>query len=224
MDHRDPLPPVAPAAVRRGRTRLLMPFVAGAWFALHGAFAQATSTEPFDHPQVAKSLAQLTEPDLMEAAFREGLRYYQSGDYAAAARTWLAPAQHGHAGAQFSLGVAYATGNGVSQDLNAAIRWWSAAARQGHPTAQSNLGLLYWRGIGVEKDLAKARELWRRAADNGDAVAQFHLGAMAATGEGIPLDFDEAIHWWRLSAAQGYELAIEGLQILKRHGFAADQR
>jgi uncharacterized protein len=224
MDYHDPLPPVAAAATRSRRARLLMLFVGGACFAAHAGLTQAMSTEPFDTPRVAKSLMRLTEPDLMEAAFREGLKYYEGRDYAAAVRTWLAPAQHGHAGAEFSLGVAYATGNGVARDLDAAIRWWSAAARQGHPTAQSNLGLLYWRGIGVGKDLAKARELWRRAADKGDAAAQFHLGAMAATGEGIPLDFDEAIHWWRLSAAQGYELAIEGLQILKRHGFAADQR
>ena len=48
------------------------------------------------------------------------------------------------------------------------------------------------------------------------------IGAMAATGEGIPLNFQDAIRWWRLSAAQGYELAIEGLQIMRRHGFAVD--
>jgi uncharacterized protein len=224
MGHRDPQPLVAAVAPRSGRARLLIPFLASAWFAVHAGFTHAMSTEPFAIPHVAKSLSRFTEPDLMEAAFREGVKYYEGGDYAAAVRAWQAPAKHGHPGAQFSLGVAYATGHGVAQDLNAAIRWWRAAASQGHATAQSNLGLLYWRGIGVEKDLAKARELWRRAADNGDAVAQFHLGAMAATGEGIPLDFYEAIRWWRLSAAQGYELAIEGLQILKRHGFAADQR
>jgi TPR repeat protein len=87
-----------------------------------------------------------------------------------------------------------------------------------------NLGLLYWRGVGVERDLAKALSWWRRAADGGDAAAQFHLGAMAATGEGSPIDFDDAIHWWRLSAAQGYELAIEGLQIMERHGLTVDRR
>jgi uncharacterized protein len=206
-----------------GRIPGLLAFLLGIFLTAHAGFVNAKGTEPLATLQVAKALALLTEPDLMEKAFREGLTSYEDGDYATAVDTWLAPAKHGHASAQFSLGVAYATGNGVAQSLDVAIQWWNAAARQGHPTAQLNLGLLYSRGMGVTKDMVKARDWWRRAADSGNAIAQFQLGAMAATGEGIPLDFDEAIRWWQLSAAQGYERAIEGLQILKRYGYAADR-
>lgn len=211
---------IAAATLTCRRTRALQI----AFFAIllvgHTGFATAKSIAMRATTSAVKSLAILSEPDLMEAAFREGISQYEGGEYIDAARTWLAPAKYGHTGAQFSLGVAYATGNGVGQSLDTAIYWWNEAAHQGHTTAQLNLGLLYWRGVGVEKDLAKAHDWWRRAADTGDAVAQFHLGAMAATGEGIPLDFETAIRWWRLSAAQGYELAIEGLQIMQRHGFA----
>lgn len=203
--------------------RPLLALIFGALFAGYTGSAAAMSTKPLAATPVMKSLTVFSEPDLMETAFREGVAQYEDGEYTEAARTWLAPAKYGHAGAQFSLGVAYATGNGVAQDLNAAIHWWNEAARRGHPSAQVNLGLLYWQGVGVERDLAKARLWWRQAADRGDAAAQFHLGAMAATGEGSPIDFNDAIHWWRLSAAQGYELAIEGLQIMERHGFAVDK-
>lgn len=209
-----------PADPRRFQ-RLLAPLL-GVLFALVGNSVGAMSKEPSAATPVTRALAPLAEPDLMEAAFREGVKFYETGNYIAATQAWRAPAEHGHAAAEFSLGVAYATGHGVPRDLASAIRWWKAAARRGHVTAQVNLGLLYSRGVGVEKDLAKAREWWLRAADGGDAVAQFHLGAMAATGEGMPIDYAEAVRWWRLAAAQGYEQAIKGLEILRSHGLVAD--
>lgn len=187
------------------------------------AIAAPTTTPLSPTGPTPKAFALLPEVDLMEANFREGNALYESGDYRAAIRAWQGPAERGHAGAQFSIGVAYATGNGVPQDLGLAVSWWQLAANAGHVTAQLNLGLLYWRGEGVEKDLIKAQQWWRRAADGGDAVAQFHLGAMAAIGEGGPLDYDEALRWWRLSAAQGYQQAIKGLEILKSHGFSAEK-
>jgi len=198
--------------------RLVVQVFLAAQLAAFANFASAKSIEPPSGWHVTQSLAIFSEPDLMETAYREGITRYEEGEYIEAVRVWAAPAKYGHAGAQFSLGVAYAAGNGVNQDLTSAIRWWKMAAYQGHSAAQLNLGILYWRGVGVERDLEQARSWWRRAADRGDAAAQFHLGALAATGEGSPIDFNDAIHWWRLSAAQGYQLAIEGLQIMERHG------
>jgi TPR repeat protein len=186
--------------------------------------AVAVSAAPFTTTAPPRELlAPLGEGDLMETAFREGIAAYESGDYNLATRTWQTPADRGHSGAQFSLGVAYATGRGVEPSLDRAIRWWQAAAAQGHMGAQLNLGLLYWRGEGVEKDLTKARMWWQQAATGGDAAAQFHLGALAAMGEGEPRNYKEAVHWWRLSAAQGYRQAIKGLEILKSHGATSEE-
>lgn len=181
-------------------------------------WAAAVTSTPLTTVPGTHAIAPLGEPDLLEHAFREGVALYESGDYTAAARAWHGPAQRGHTGAQFSLGVAYATGNGVSTSLERAIHWWRSAAAQDHVGAQLNLGLLYWRGEGVEKDLTQARLWWERAANGGDAAAQFHLGALAATGEGAARNYKEAVRWWRLSAAQGYRQAIKGLEILKSHG------
>lgn len=185
-------------------------------------FAAALTSAPPTTAPAPNPVAPLGDIDLMEAAFREGVALYEAGDYDGAARAWRTPAERGHVGAQFNLGVAYATGKGAGADLGRAIRWWRAAAAQGHAGAQLNLGLLYWRGEGVEKDLAQARMWWQRAADEGDPVAQFHLGALAATGEGEPRNYKEAVRWWRLSAAQGYRQAIKGLEILKSHGAASE--
>lgn len=169
-------------------------------------------------PPPGESMGSDGEPDGPQRAFLSGVAAYDSGDHARAVRLWETPAEQGHAGAQFSLGVAFATGNGVPNDLPRAIRWWRAAAEQGHIGAQFNLGMLYSRGEGVERDLDLAKTWWHRAATGGDAAAQFHLGALAATGEGEPQNYAEAAKWWRRSAAQGYEHAVKGLEILRSHG------
>ena len=190
---------------------LLAPAIAGA----------AVSSTPLN--SVPKGLASIGEENPIEAAFLEGVASYEAGDYPTAVRAWRTPAERGHAGAQFTLGIAYATGKGVSVDLNRAVSWWEAAAAQGYAPAQFNLGMLYARGNGVDKDLTKARLWWQRAANSGDHSAQFHLGALAATGEGGVKSYEEAARWWRLAAAQGNEQAARGLHILKSHGALPDE-
>jgi TPR repeat protein len=204
--------------VQPSSARTLLRLALGLCLAAAPMVSVAVNTTLTTRTPTQNPFASIGNVDLMEAAFREGVSHYESGDYDAAARAWHAPANRGHPGAQFSLGVAHATGRGVATSLVDAIRWWQAAAAQDHPGAQLNLGLLYWRGEGVEKNLVTARMWWKRAAIGGDAVAQFQLGALAAMGEGEPHDYREAARWWRLSAAQGYPQAIKGLEILRSHG------
>lgn len=182
----------------------------------HNASAGVITTRAAitDRPEVT----QLGSEGAAERAFLEGVAAYQDGQYDRAVRLWHAPAEQGHVGAQFNLGVAFATGQGADVNYAQAARWWQSAGHQGHTTAQYNLGLLYSRGQGVDKSAAKARMWWYLAAMSGDAAAQFHLGAMAATGDGEAQDFNEAALWWTRSAAQGYEPAVKGLEILKEHG------
>jgi len=49
-------------------------------------------------------------------------------------------AEQGHAVAQFSLGVMYRKGQGVSQNYKTAAKWFRLAAEQGDAAAQFNLG------------------------------------------------------------------------------------
>ena len=52
-------------------------------------------------------------------------------------------AEQGDARAQNNLGIAYAEGNGVTQDYDEAVKWWRTAAEQGDAYAQYNLGVSY---------------------------------------------------------------------------------
>ncbi len=66
-----------------------------------------------------------------QADFQDGLAAFSRGDYAAALREWRPLAEQGYAGAQFYLGVMYATGRGLPQDYAEAVKWYRKAAEQG---------------------------------------------------------------------------------------------
>ena len=72
-------------------------------------------------------------------------------------------AEQGNAEAQFSLGVAYDTGQGVAQDSAEALKWYRLAADQGHAEAQLKLGKMYGSGKGVPQDDVEAH-VWLNLA------------------------------------------------------------
>jgi len=130
-------------------------------------------------------------------------------------------AERGDAGAQFNLGVMYATGEGVAQDNAEAIRWYRLAADQGDAAAQSKLGEMYmWHSFqGVPQDGGEAMHWWRLAADQGDASAQFNIGRTYDVGAGgVQQDAVEAIRWYRLAADQGLTGAQSGLAFMYAEG------
>jgi TPR repeat protein len=53
--------------------------------------------------------------------FNKGVEAYEKGDYATALREWSALAEQGNAIAQWSLGVMYQNGQGVTQDYKEAV-------------------------------------------------------------------------------------------------------
>jgi TPR repeat protein len=81
-------------------------------------------------------------------------------------------AARGDAEAQNNLGVMYASGRGVPQDLAEAVRWYRRAAEQGHGYAQFNLGRMYLDGAGVPQDHAEAVKWYRMAVEQGQGHAQ----------------------------------------------------
>jgi TPR repeat protein len=187
------------------------------WLAAQPAAAATEVARPADSSWQDPALLGILGS--VERAFLDGVRAYEKGDHTRATKLWREPAEYGHPLAQFNLGVAYATGQGIDANIAHAARWWQAAAYQGHTEAQYNLGLLYSRGQGVEKSISKARMWWYMAAMSGDdPAAQYHLGFLAATGHGEKQDFTEAAWWWVRSADQGYEHAVKGLELLKQHG------
>ncbi len=65
-------------------------------------------------------------------------------------------AEKGDPAAQNTLGLRYATGEGVRLSESEAVRWFIKAAEQGYVPAQSKLGSLYFSGRGVPQDSTRA--------------------------------------------------------------------
>ena len=112
-------------------------------------------------------------------------------------------ADAGDASAQFKLGKAYETGDGVPQRPDQTVIWYRKSAEQGNAKAQNSLGVLYWMGEGVEKDKVQAVGWYRRAARQGDGNAMFNLGAAYYNGEGVGVNDTLAYAWFLLSSETG---------------------
>ena len=138
------------------------------------------------------------EPELVRAARREELEYFDSkGVYPVLDSRKVRPSQ-------FSLALDYTTGNGVLKDNKEAAKWYRKAADQGDADAQFLLGNIYYDGEGVLKDYKEAVRWYRKAAEQGDPNAQDSLGLMYANGEGVLKDSKEAVKWYRKAAEQGH--------------------
>jgi len=61
----------------------------------------------------------------------------------------LKSAEQGNAPAQWLVGYAYYSGDGVLQGYKQAVYWYKKSAEQGYAKAQYNLGLLPWPPMGL---------------------------------------------------------------------------
>jgi TPR repeat protein len=145
-----------------------------------------------------------------------------SGDKVAL-ETLMTEAQKSNQYAQFSLGVLYDIGHGVSQDYGQAAQWYRKAAEQGVAGAQFNLGVLYDNGRGVLQDYGQAAQWYRKAAEQGFARAQHNLGVHYRDSQGVPQDYSQAVQWFRKAAEQGDASAQDNLGFLYRDGRGVSQ-
>jgi len=109
----------------------------------------------------------------------------------------------GDAEAERKLALAYASGNGISQNNQKAASWCRKAAEQGDAKAEAELGVMYLTGQGVKQDKAEAVKWFRKAAFQGNAEAMFNLGASYYTGDGINQDEEQAYAWFLLAKEAG---------------------
>ena len=98
----------------------------------------------------------------------------------------------GNADAQTILGMRYAFGLSVKQDVKIAAEWYRAAANQGHAGAQMNIARLYETGDGVEQNDVRAFEWFQKSAEQGHEPALAALGDMYKEGRGIAQDLGKA--------------------------------
>lgn len=101
--------------------------------------------------------------------------------------------------AQHDIGVAFYTGNGVTQDYGKAAIMWQKACDGGNIQAFNNLGYLNYYGKGIKQNFAEGIRLWTIAAEKGVAESQFHIGQAYFDGKYLKNDFVEAYAWTKTS-------------------------
>ena len=167
------------------------------------------------------------------ATFEDGENAYKKGNYSKAMSIWLPLAEQGDAKAQNYIGVIYANGNGISQNLELATKWYQLAAAQGNVNAQSNMGNLYAYRLNTKK-YEEAVKWWQLAADKGNKSSQINLGWYYMNGfENLPtnlIDYQAAKYWNEQGAkngdAEGYNnlgwLYENGLGVVRNYTKAAE--
>ena len=125
------------------------------------------------------------EEDQNDPDMKNALELLRAGRDAEAARFLLLSSNNGNPSAQYSLGLLYATGNGVPEDFAMAVEYFSKAAEQDIAAAQNDLGMCYYDGTGTAKNDKLAAYWFGRAAKLGMTEAQLRLGNMYMSGSGV---------------------------------------
>jgi len=115
---------------------------------------------------------------------------------------------------QFTLGLAYAIGLGVPEDVKKAVKWYRIAAEQGDRWSQYYLAVMYDNGNGVPEYDKEAVKWYRDAAEQGHVLAQYYLGVMYDNGDGVIEDKVQAYVWWNIAQANEDEDAKKKKSIL----------
>ena len=156
--------------------------------------------------------------------YNQGAFYFAQGDYITAFNIWLPLAKQAEPDAQYSVGLLYDQGKGVSKDTNQGLKYIQLASEQGLPAAQYYLGIKYYAGIDIDRDTTKARQLLIQAAKQDHLPAQFQLAIFYAEGEGGPQDQQQATYWLSKASESGYSPAQHSLaaRFLTGKGTALD--
>lgn len=127
-----------------------------------------------------------------KVSFVEGLRAYNSGNFALAKKKWTKLGDKGDVRAQLFLAQIYLSKKGQRNDAKA-VKWLRKASQNGESIAQLHLGIMYQSGRGVIKDYRKAAESFGQASKKdwwlqGVSEAQILLGDLYLKGNGVPKD------------------------------------
>ncbi|MBO6713351.1 peptidoglycan-binding protein [Parvibaculum sp.] len=132
--------------------------------------------------------------------------------------TLMDAATRGDAAAQYEVGLRYANGEGVTQDMAEAAKWFERAAQQGLTAAEYRLATQFEKGRGVTQSDAKAREWYEKAAQGGNVKAMHNLAVIHAEGRGTAQDFKTAARWFTQAANYGLGDSQYNLAILNERG------
>lgn len=143
--------------------------------------------------------------------YNQGAFYFSQGDYLTALQLWTPLAKQGNSAAQYSIGLLYDQGKGVTKDPRRALEYFQSAADQNLPVAQYYLGMKYYAGLDVEKNAIKGRQLLEQAAQSDYLQAQFQLASIYNKQNGDTKDSMLATYWYTRAAENGYGPAQHSL-------------
>jgi localization factor PodJL len=129
----------------------------------------------------------------------------------------------GDPAAAYEIGVRYAEGKGVPQNLDEAAKWFDRAAQAGIIPATFRLGTFYEKGLGVKKDTDLARRYYTQAAERGNAKSMHNLAVLDADGGGKGANYKSAAQWFRKAADRGVADSQFNLGILYARGIGVEQ-
>jgi TPR repeat protein len=190
---------------------------AGALLVALGGSGQALDATP---PRVPAVSVPVPSFGSAREALRTGVRDYNAGNKAEAARALEYAAGQGHALALWKLGRMYADGDGVPHDDLKAFECFSKIANENAEetpdspnaavvsSAFVSLGAYFLDGIKgsyVKRDAGRAREMFGYAASYfGDPNAQYNLARLYLDGAGVAPDPRQAARWFNLAAEKGH--------------------
>ena len=116
------------------------------------------------------------------------------------AQALMVRAEAGDRNAQYELGSAYDTGNGVARNAQEAERWYRAAADGGHAEAQNSLG----SGYQAKKRYREASVWYEKAAQQNHARAIHNLAYLHDLGLGVPQDRQKGLEMYLRAADMGF--------------------
>jgi FOG: TPR repeat, SEL1 subfamily len=151
--------------------------------------------------------------DQIQAAFDQGLKAYDAGDYKTAYATWH-DIEADDLAALRNVALMLRKGQGVEKDPKAALQKMARAADTGLATAQADLGEMLLNGEGTARDPKAAAEWLGRAAASGHPLAAYALAQLYETGDGVDKDLAKARALYQAAADAGYAQAAKRLSAL----------
>ncbi|MFG1393072.1 hypothetical protein [Xanthobacter agilis] len=161
------------------------------------AATPATPSHPDEVAAAAKSTAQLPAPIGPQALRMAAL----DGNLAAA----------------YEVGVRFADGVGVDQDVDAGIKWLGYAVSRSFAPAAYRLGSLYENTL---HNMDEAYRFYKWAAEQGNVRAMHNLGVLYSQGIAGAPDWSEALKWFRKAANLGLKDSQHNLGIIFARGFS----
>lgn len=144
---------------------------------------------------------------------KEGLDYYQKGEYSKALPLLQKSADSGNPAAYYYLGKLYLANQRVEETGKNPCYCFLRAAEGAYPNAYLMVASCYFVGEGIEQDFNKAFKWGKKAAEVADEIHMNDqdrlflavlMGSLYANGKGTLQDFSEAAKWFRQAAEKDY--------------------